>query len=452
MVTSDALTPLDVEDARILALESGPIRGHTVTVLIVDDAPGDGVEHALRAEVAQRLPAVTRWRQRLVSAPGTATGLAWQDDPDFDIARHVRAVRGGEPIGETDLRRIAAEVMREALDRERPLWTLDIVPRLAGGQWAILWKVHHALADGVTKMRAGARLLWTEQRSEARAPRPRPSADPGRSSRPLATLIGHRGLVLRNLRRVWQLSPLAAEVGSERATAFARCTLDELRRLGKAIAPEVTINDVLLALVAGALRRWLHAEEAPPARMKAQVPVSMHPHLAEDDPCGNRDSFLFVELPLKEADPVARVRAVSKATRKRKNRQDARAIAALRQSLGRAPDPVKRALQRFVQGPHEYSLNVSNVPGPSGPIQVLGRRVDAMYPLAEIAPHHALRVAALSLDGSLFIGLCADPRVIRDLDVLADGIRVSLDELRASVQRSGGTSSVTPDASTAPST
>ncbi len=425
--------PLGTEDARILSLGTGPIRGHTLKVLIVDDAPGEAVVGALRTELAGRLPSVKRWRQRLVAAPEAPTGMAWQDDPELDITHHVRAVAEDHVVGEDELRRIVAEIMMVELDHTRPLWTIDVVPRLADGRWAIIWKIHHCLADGVTVIRAGSRLLWTGEPPGQRAARTSAttsslSAKVSAGMR-LATITGYRGLVLREFRRVWRLSPLAAEVGPDRVIAFARCTLDELRTLGKAIAPEVTINDVLLASVAGALRRWLHGRDSSRARLKVQVPVSMH--VADDDPFGNKDSFLFVELPVGEADAVARVRAVANATGVRKHRHDARAIYALRHAFEHAPAFVRRPLQRLVQGPHEYSLNISNVPGPTGPIRVLGHRVEAMYSLAEIAPQHALRVSAVSLNNSLFIGLCADSHVIPDLDVIAAGIRASIDELRA---------------------
>jgi diacylglycerol O-acyltransferase / wax synthase len=440
MVASEGLTPLSLEDARILALESGTIRGHTMKVLIVDDAPGESAAQALQAEMARRLPEAMRWRERLVSAPGTSTGFAWQEDPEFDIARHIRTTGGGKPIDENDLRRIVAEIMTVPLDRTRPLWMVDVIPRLADGRWAIVWKVHHSLADGVTVMRAGSRLLWTEKGTRQPGTRTSRSAAPSTPAKlaagaRMAALTGYRGLVLREFRRVWKLSPLAADVGSDRAVAFAQCTLNELRTMGKTIDQEVTINDVLLAVIAGALRRWLQGQHPSRAGIKVQVPVSMHPHLGDDDPCGNRDSFMFIDLPVKEDDPVARVRAVSKATRLRKNRHDARAIYAMRDLLSHAPKSIRGALQHAVQGPHGYSLNVSNVPGPAGPIDVLGRRVEAMYPLAEIAPHHALRVSALSLEGSLFIGLCADPHVVPDLDMLAAGIRVSIDELLDATDR-----------------
>lgn len=449
MLGTEAPTPLGLEDARILALESGPIRGHTLKLLIIEDAPGDAVVPALRGEIARRLPSARRWRERLVPAPGTPAGLAWEEDPAFDIARHVRAACADRPVEEGELRRRLADLMAVPLDRTRPLWTVDVIPRLSDGRWAIVWKVHHCLADGVTEMRAGASLLWTEETSAKRAAsRPLPAA-PGTHAKwvvgaRLAKLTSHRGLVLRELRRVRRLSPLAAEVGPDRVVDFAECTLDELRAIRKAIGPGVTVNDVLLAVITGALRRWLQRRGATRARMKVQVPVSMHPHRGDDDPYGNRDSFFFVHLPLDEADPVARVRTLNRATLRRKNRNDARAIDALRETLSHAPASVRRALQRFVQGPNEYSLNVSNVPGPAGPIQVLGHRVDAMYSVTEVAPHHGLRVSAISLNRVLFIGLCADPRVVPDLDVITEGIRLSIDELHERLNPRRGTAERVP--------
>ena len=439
MPLGETAEPLSREDARILELESGPIRGHTLKILVVE-GPEDPSGQALRAAIVQRLPEVPRWRQRLVPAPGTTTGLAWEDDPRFDIERHVRVVSSGRRMGEKELRRVVASTMVEQLDRTRPLWSLDVLPGLEDGRWALVWKVHHCLADGVTILRVGSRLLWTEEPAQ-QSPRTHDSARsddgaaPGTSARlvaglRLARFAGHRGLLPREFRRVGGLSPLAGEVGPHRAVGFAHCTLDELRSIGRASTPRATVNDVLLAVVAGALRRWLDDRQARGTSMKVQVPVSMHPGPGAEDPAGNRDSFLFVNLPLAEDDPVARLHALAEATRLRKNRHDAEAIYGLRRSLAHAPKLLRRGLQHVVQGPHEYSLNVSNVPGPAGPIHVLGRRVEALYSIAEVAPHHALRVAAVSLSGSMYIGLCADPDIVPDLDGLTANIRWSLDELR----------------------
>ncbi len=433
MAGAQGLTPLGAEDARILSLERGQIRGHTLKVLVVDDAPHEGVVDQLRGVVAARLTGLPRWRRRLVAAPGTGTGLAWEDDPAFDITRHVRSA-SGERLDDEGLRRFVAESMRTPLDRSHPMWRLDVLPRLSDGRWALVWKVHHCLADGVTIMRVGGQLLWDDgdsrpaPSSSAATDSPGPTAQVAAGMR-LARVLGYRGLFWREFRRVRQLSPLAGEVGPEREVAFARCTIDELHAIAKSVGAEVTVNDVLLALVAAAMRDWLHTRGRPITPMKVQVPVSMHLDAARDGTGGNRDSFLLVDLPLTEADPVARVRSVNAATRLRKNRHDARAIYALRESLSHAPAPVRRRLQHVAQGPHEYSLNVSNVPGPRGRVHVLGRHVAAMYSVAEVAPHHGLRVAAVSLEGVMSIGLCADPRVVPGLDVLAEGVRRAADDL-----------------------
>jgi len=216
---------------------------------------------------------------------------------------------------------------------------------------------------------------------------------------------------------------------------MVRCSLTELHTIGKAVGPEVTVNDVLLAVVTGALRHWLQAQRLPTRSMKVQVPVRMHPP-GLDDTDGNRDSFLLVRLPMTAGDPVARVQAVAGATRQRKNRHDARAIYALRELLLHTSASVQSRLQRVLQGPHEYSLNISNVPGPRTPINVLGRHVDALYSFAEVAPHHGLRVAATSLQDSLFIGLLADPNLVPNLDSLAGGIQLEIDALSESLRRS----------------
>jgi hypothetical protein len=170
--------------------------------------------------------------------------------------------------------------------------------------------------------------------------------------------------------------------------------------------------------------------------MKAQVPVSMHA-VGGDERDGNQDSFLNVRLPITEPDPVARLEAVVRATRRRKNRHDARAIYALRDCLSRAPAAVQRRIQHVVQGPREYSLSVSNVPGPRGPISVLGRHVEALYSFAEVAPDHGLRIAAVSLEGGLYLGMLADPRLVPALGALAQGIDAEMRLLREQVAVSG---------------
>ncbi len=439
-------TPLSVEDARILALEAGPIRGHTLKVLLLEGAEDPLSVEAVRRQVAERLSQEPGWRRRLVGDASAASGWAWQTDAYVDAAHHVEAVGGGA-VDEAGLCAIVADTMTAPLDRDRPLWGVQVVPRLLDGRSAVLWKVHHCLADGMSVMRAGPRLLWDEEQTTPPS-RLRPPSSPGATSQVsagarVARVVGYRGLLLREFRRVWGDPPFAGEVGPDRVAAWTRCDLGLLRDVGRAVTPSATVNDVLLAAVTGGLRGWLLAQGRPLSEVKAEVPVSMHPGPGADEGEGNRDSFLLLRLPVAEPDAVSRLAATARATRRRKNRYDARAIYALRTSLAHAPAPVQRRLQHLVQGPHEYTVSVSNVPGPRGQVTMLGRRVEALYSFAEIAPHHGLRIAAASLQGGFFLGLLADPRMVPDLDLLARGVGAEVEVLRGRLLGRGAQSGAT---------
>jgi len=185
---------------------------------------------------------------------------------------------------------------------------------------------------------------------------------------------------------------------------------------GKAIADAVTVNDVVLSILAGGIRAWLGARES----IRVKVPVSLH-HAG--DTLGNHDSFFFVDLPVAEPDPVRRVLAINQETRERKLAGDAETLYRL--------GTHHHLLEHWAMSPHVFTFNVSNVPGPRGEVFVLGARLHRMYSLAEIAHHHALRVAVVSAAGSLSFGLCADFAAVPDLDGLSSGIHRAADELLA---------------------
>jgi diacylglycerol O-acyltransferase / wax synthase len=155
----------------------------------------------------------------------------------------------------------------------------------------------------------------------------------------------------------------------------------------------------------------------------------MHANGSEPNPLGNRDSFLFVDLPLTEPNPVRRLLAIHRETRNRKNHHDATTLYAIFDRLGHRWAPLYRYASRLAMSPRVFSLNVSNVPGPQMPVSVMGGRVRELYSVAEVAERHALRISAISLSGGLFVGLCADPEVVDDLDKLRAGISQSIDEL-----------------------
>jgi hypothetical protein len=410
-VTRELLSP---EDARILALESGTIRGHTCKVIVIA-----GVRSAaeVRAQLEERLGAVPQLTRRL---DPEADPPAWVDDPDFSLDRHV-IDRGA--LDDAGLRRLVAIAMETPLDRRRPLWAIDVVSPLAGGRTALVWRIHHALADGMTAMRMARALLLDAvgeaPQSHRRPPHPRASALRRAAGLPMA--------LRRALGRRASLSPLACQCGPHREVVFVDAPLEELHRIGHAAPVHATVNDVALSAVSAGLRRWLDELGASLTRMRVKVPVSLHRPGETDS--ANRDSFIFVDLPVEQRDPVERLAAVSRETRECKQRHDAETLHALFRGLGRLSPSLDRRVERWAMSPRLFTLNVSNVPGPPGPQLVLGAPLLELHTLAEIAHRHALRVAIASAGGRISFGLCADADAVERIDLIADGIRHELDAL-----------------------
>jgi hypothetical protein len=191
------------------------------------------------------------------------------------------------------------------------------------------------------------------------------------------------------------------------------------------------VNDVVLAVVAGGLRSWLEGHGSPPPRLRVQVPVCLHLQ-DRDAPIGNRDSFLNVDLPLSNADPLQRLRSISAETSERKLDHDADTLYDFFHALGRFR-PLYEGVTRVVSGPREFALSVSNVPGPRERPYICGHEVREFCSFAEPADRHALRVAVISLGGDLAFGLCSDPEAIGELDRLAEALERSVIELEAAV-------------------
>jgi len=458
---------LSGDDARILGLETAAITGHTCKVAVVEpheEAGGIEIDE-LRRHVAARLGAVRRCRQRVAFVPLGVAPPVWVDYPDFDIAEHVLPYETGGAVGPDQLREIAAELMAQRLDHTRPLWRMDLVGPLEGGGSAIVWRIHHCMADGVTAVRLGGQILW-EGAPEHQPPAPdrwRPEPEPSRLAllgsalaergRELGRLVPSAaravatpsrwapdarsvarvpGALVRELTPLGSASPMDRHIGARRELAWATRSLDELKRIETAarerIGAHVTINDVVLAAVSGAIRRWL-GNESDGEQLRAQIPVSMHHRDERPDALGNRDSFLFVDLPVHEPDPLRRVELINAETTIRKRAHDAEALYTFFHAVSRL-GPVGREIIDAASGPREFSLSVSNVPGPRDPVYVLGRRVRELCSVAEPADRHALRVSALSCSGSMHFGLCTDPDALGGLAEVEAGIDEAIDELR----------------------
>jgi WS/DGAT/MGAT family acyltransferase len=191
---------------------------------------------------------------------------------------------------------------------------------------------------------------------------------------------------------------------------------------------EATVNDAVLACVAGGIRRWLEARHGPLGELRVKVPVSLH-RPGED--AGNRDSFFVVALPLGVADPLERLRAIHSETAARKADHDAQELDRMMAAFSRASPHLERFAERIEDNPRRFALNVSNVPGPRGAVSVLGAPVSGIFSLAEIGERHALRVAVVSYAGDLCFGLCGDPDVVPDLTGLAAGITAEAERIAA---------------------
>jgi len=421
---------LSAEDARILALESATVRGHTCKVIVI--AGELSAEH-VRAHLEKRLGTVPPLTRRLDPATGPP---AWNDDPGFSLERHV-IDRGA--LSDAGLRRLVCTAMETPLDRGHPLWAMDVVSPLAGGRAALVWRIHHAVADGVTAMRMARELLLEATAGERPARRPGPAQrPPGPPPHTLAPALGSAArmphTVRQELGRRAIPSPLDRRVGPRREVAFVDAPLEELRRIGHAAPERATVNDVALSAVSAGLRAWLHQLGAPAEGLRAKVPVSLHQPGERDT--ANRDSFMVVDLPLEHDDPLERLVAVARETRKRKRRHDAETLHAFFGDLSHLSRSLKRHAEHWAMSPRVFTLNVSNVPGPPGPQSVLGAPLLELHTLAEIAHRHALRVAIVSASGRISFGLCADPDAIDGLDLVADGIRREIHALGGAV---GGT-------------
>jgi diacylglycerol O-acyltransferase / wax synthase len=449
---------LSVQDAGFLYLERAGLPQHVAILAVVEGGPLHDPEgrlrlDAVRRELDRRQHLAPRLRQ-LVLHPPLGQGLPlWVDDPAFDLAHHVRAVQVAAPGGERELLALCDQLCLRVLDRAHPLWELWLITGLARGRVGLVLKLHHALADGLAAVQiAGALLL--DPTPDARSPEPPPwqprpvpsgwalMADNLRGrgaalAAALARLRHPRKLtaqarvvagawrMVRDGRRHPRRSPLRRPVGGRRRLALVRARLTVVKQV--AHGHRGTVNDVLLAAVAGGLRALLLARGVPVEglTLRASVPVALRGATAAVA-LGNQVGLMVVPLPVDEPDPVRRLRRITQATTERKHRPEV--LAGLR-PVGSLT--VLRALNRYSRHQHLVDLFVTNVPGPQVPLFVVGARLLEAFPVVQVAGNVPLSVAVLSYDGQLNIGIQSDPDALPDVDVFAAGLRRSLDKLAA---------------------
>ena len=405
-----ASVALGPEDRAILALESETVAGHMCKVIQLGPrAPSVG---ALRERIATRIHLTPPLRWRLGGGPATP---AWVVDAGFDPARHVVEHRHQRPVSPDGLLRCVGRLFEQRLDRSRPLWQMDVI-ELEQGELALVWRIHHSLADGTTAIRYARALLWEDAAAPALTPDQRVAQRASDEARRRAHLAGY---LRREFSRSHARSPFDGSIGATRSVGFATVPLSALHDAAKAI-DGASLNDAVLSIVAGAVGHWVSRHHGNIDSIRVKVPVSMH---HEGDTVSNRDSSFALGLPLSEPDPVARLRIVHARTRARKAARDAEERELLLHKLSGVSPRLERFAVQLERSPRRFALNVSNVPGPREPVSVMSAPVRGLHSLAEISEHHALRVAVISLADELCFGFCVDPNLIPEVQTMADRVQ-----------------------------
>ncbi|MDP9384600.1 MAG: wax ester/triacylglycerol synthase family O-acyltransferase [Actinomycetota bacterium] len=460
------LDRLSAVDAGFLAQEGPTTHMHIGGVALFDGEPpglGEFLEH-----IGSRLHLVPRYRQKLAFPPlGTGRPL-WVDDPTFNLAYHVRHSALPAPGSERALLDLTARIFSQPLDRTKPLWELWLVEGRESGGFALIAKTHHSLVDGISGLDLTSVLfdlseetVHAEAPAEPWAPQPEPSAaslaaaglaGAARTAVEVASgtaaaaaspqeLLDRAREVAAGIGEVaWAginappPTPFNVPPGPHRRIRFVRAGLDEFKAVKDALGG--TVNDAVLAVVTGGLAYFLQArgQDTAGLELRACVPVSVRTE-AQAGGLGNQLTQILAPLPVGIDEPVARLRYVRDAMRDLKESRQALGAKAIAAAQDFAPPTIMAQASRLTFAGRFYNVLVTNVPGPQFPLYILGRRLDAMFPIAFLAGDRALAVAIMSYDGGMNFGLIGDYDALPDLDVIAEGIEGSLAALTAAARK-----------------
>lgn len=445
-----------------LLAERGPIHVHVGATIIVEGPPPAFDE--LLSHVDRRLALVPRFRRKVTPTPLNLSNPEWTPDERFDLAWHVRRAALPSPGGIAELRELAGRIFSEPLDFTRPLWQLYLVEGLEGGRHAYVNKTHHALVDGAAAVDVAAVILDVDpEGAEIEIPDDEPGdagagtldvrlarAVSDRIRQPLAaargamreTIATPRSSATRVVKTAESFARLAA-TGPAAPRTFFNSEIGRDRRIGlletelaaiKAMrgATEATVNDVILAVSTGALRRWFERRDEPlPEQLVALVPMSVR-RPGDEAELGNRLATLLVALPVGESDAARRLELIHVETTRLKASEQARAASLVIEATGWTPPTINRVLADMIARPLSWNVVISNVPGPQIPLYLLGRRLVAIHPFVPLSPqNHALSIGVLSYDGRVCFGLAGDRDLVSDIDELVADFEAALSEQAA---------------------
>jgi diacylglycerol O-acyltransferase len=460
---------LSAVDASFLAQEKQSSHMH-VGALVIFDGPAPSRDE-FRAHLAARLPRVPRYRQKLAFPRLEAGRPFWVDDPNFNIDYHVRHTALPKPGSEDQLRELAGRIFSQRLDRSKPLWEVWIVHGLEGGRFSLISKTHHALVDGVSGVDIATVLFDLSpvpdelEAEEVWTPSPEPSdvelvaeAVVGLARTPFSLAgralgaLQRPGETLGRAREaaeglgevVWAGMnpapdvPLNVQIGPHRRVRWVESRLADFKEIKNSLGG--TVNDAVLAVVAGALRRWLHDRgvRTEGVELRALVPVSIR---GDDDrgSLGNRIAAMRGPLPVYVDDPVERLRLVQEGMGQLKESKQALGAEVIAGLTDFAPPTLLAQASRLNFSTRLFNLIVTNVPGPQFPLYLLGREMEEIVPIAFLPENHALAVAIMSYNGKVDVGLLADYDAMPDVDAFASHVEESLAELLAAARDAGRT-------------
>lgn len=456
--TLDRLSSVDA--GFVHAEDGGDAHMHIGGIAVLAGPPPAAADFA--AHIAGRLQLTPRFRQKLVAAPLRSGRPLWVDDPSFRISYHVRQTALPRPGSEEQLLVLAARILSQRLDRSKPLWEVWLVEGLEGSRFAIISKTHHAMVDGV-----GGVDLLTATFDLSREPRELPADDwtpaplPSRlgllargaaGAMRNARELGERGLgmalsprqavgevthaaqalgeVARTFLDPAPSTPLNQKPGPHRRVALVRTRLQDYRTVKDALGG--TVNDVILAAVAGGLGRFLAGRGVATdgLTLRACVPVSIRQE-SQRGGLGNQITIMVAPLAVGVSDPVERLSVVREAMdglKKSKQAEGARLLTQMEQFM---PPTVLAQAARLSFSSRLYNLLVTNVPGPQFPVYLLGRELTELFPLAFLAVEHTVAIGIISYNGAVNFGLIGDYDAVPDLDLLAKEVEAALAELVA---------------------
>ncbi len=454
------LDRLTAVDASFLHQE-GPVSHMHIGGVTIIEGPPPRMDEFLE-QIRRRLHVVPRYRQKLAYTALDSGRPVWVDDPSFNLDYHIRHTALPTPGRWEQLQDLTARIFSQQLDRSKPLWEMWLIEGLEDDRFALITKTHHSLIDGIAGVDL-ATILFDLSPDPPPPALPRnawkPHAEPGTASLVAAGLLGaaRAGVALadgavealmhpdRALHRAREVAegigeivwaglnpapetPLNVPIGPHRRFVGVTARLEDFKAVKDAFGG--TVNDVVLAVVAGALRDFLIARgrRTEGVELRALVPVSVRTEHDEHG-SGNRIVVMRGPLPVYISDPLNRLRFVSQAMDGLKESKQALGAEVIAGAQNFAPPTILAQASRLNFSTRLFNLIVTNVPGPQFPLYVLGREMLQAIPVAFLPENHALAIAIMSYNGQMNFGLLGDFDALPDIDAIGDGIAQQLDTL-----------------------